>query len=163
MRLLINKFRFLFLASLVLVILGGCGGEPEDPKTKIEAMIGLVETAAEKSSVKLFSEHISEQYKDQHHGNRQRVMRSLLGYFHRNKNIHLFTRIRNIEINAQSPDSAKASVNVAMTGTRVDSADKLLLLRARVYRFDIELGYEDDQWMIRAASWQRIEVKDFLD
>jgi len=163
MRLLINKFRILLVASLVFVILGGCSGEPEDPQTRIKAVIDLVEAAAEKSSVTLLSEHISEQYKDQHHGNRQRVMRSLLGYFHRNKNIHLFTRIRNIEINKQTPDSAKASVNVAMTGTQVDSAEKLLLLRARVYRFDIDLGYENDQWMIRAAAWQRIQVKDFLD
>ncbi|NNJ91373.1 MAG: hypothetical protein HKP55_06855 [Gammaproteobacteria bacterium] len=163
MQLLIKKIRLLFVTPLVFIILGGCGGEPEDPKAKIKAMIDLVEVAAEKSSVTLFSEHISEQYQDQHHGNRQRVMRSLLGYFHRNKNIHLFMRIRNIEINEQNPDSAKASVNVAMTGTQVDSAEKLLLLRARVYRFDIDLGYEDDQWMIRAATWQRIQVKDFLD
>ena len=159
----ISKSAFLVITFLLLTTLGGCGEAPEDPKTKIEALIGQVQAAAEQSSVKLFIGHLSEQYKDEYHDNRQRVIRSLLGYFHRNKNIHLFTRIRNIEINEQNPDSATASVNVAMTGTQVDSAESLLLLKATVYRFDIELGLEDDQWLIRSAAWKRIQAKEFLD
>jgi hypothetical protein len=126
-------------------------------------VIDLVEAAAEKSSVTLFSEHISQQYKDRHHANRQGVMRSLLGYFHRNKNIHLFTRIRNIEINEQDPDLARASVNVAMTGTQVDSAEQLLLLKATIYRFDIDLRNEEELWMITSADWKKIPAKEFLD
>ena len=163
MRLITKKARFLYAALVLLATLGGCGADPEDPKTAIEAVIDQVEAAAEKSSVTLFSEHLSEQYQDKHHGNRQRVIRSLLGYFHRNKNIHLFTRIRNIKINEQDPDSAKASVNAAMTGTRVDSADQLLLLRASIYRFDIDLRKEDGQWMIHSTAWQRIQAKEFLN
>ena len=163
MLLITKKSRFLYGIIFLLVVLGGCSEDSEDPKVKIESLIGQVEAAAEKSSVMLFSEHISEQYKDKHHGNRQQVMRSLLGYFHRNKNIHLFTRIRNIEINEQTPDTARASVNAAMTGTQVDSAEQLLLLKATIYRFDIDLRYEDDQWMIRSAEWKKIKVKEFLD
>ncbi len=148
---------------LLITTLTGCGEEPQAPENEIKAVIDLIETAAEKSSVKLFSEHVSDQYQDKHHSNRQRVIRSLLGYFHRNKNIHLFTRIRNIEINQQTPDIAKASINIAMTGTQVDSAEQLLLLKASIYRFDIDLGKEDDQWMIRTAQWRRIQAKEFLN
>ena len=68
-----KKFRLFLGMSCILAILSGCSDEPENPIAKIEAVIDLVEVAAEKNSVPLFSEHISKQYQDQHHSNRQRV------------------------------------------------------------------------------------------
>jgi GTP:adenosylcobinamide-phosphate guanylyltransferase len=58
---------------------------------------------------------------------------------------------------------ANASVNVAMTGTHVASTEKLLMLRADVFRFDIDLINIDDHWVIREADWNRIHVKEFLN
>lgn len=160
---IIKQSGYLFTALLLLATLGGCSSDPEDPKSQIKKVIEQIEVAAEKSSVKLFSEHVSSQYQDKRHKNRQQAMRLLLGYFHRNKNIHLFTRIRNIEISEQTPDVAKASVNVAMTGTQVDSSEQLMLLKARAYQFDVVLHKEDDQWLVRSAAWQRIQAKEFID
>jgi len=158
-----KRNRAAFFSILLIIFTAACSDKPDDPRHQIKILIDQVEAAAEKSSVKSFSEHVSEQYKDKYHDNRQQAMRSVLGYFHRNRNIHLFTRISSIEINEQVPDSAKASVNVAMTGTQVDSAEQLLLLKASIYRFDLDLRKEDDQWMISSAAWQRIQAREFLD
>ena len=152
-----------YISILLIIFLSACSDKPEDPKSLIETVIDEVEAAAEKRSVTVIKEHVSKDYKDKHHGNRQRLMRSLIVYFQRNKHIHLFTRIRNIEISQQNNLEANASVNVAMTGTQVDSAEKLLMLKADVFRFNVDLLNIDDQWVITGAEWRRIQVKDFFN
>lgn len=158
-----ERFKIQFISILLIIFLSACSEKPDDPKNQIKTVIDEVEIAAEKRSVTLINQHIWKDYKDKHHIDRQRLMGSLLGYFHRNKHIHLFTRIRNIEISEQNNLQANASVNVAMTGTQVDSAQKLLMLKANVFRFNIDLENIDDQWMITGAKWRVIDVKDFLD
>lgn len=161
--LLLNSKRIKIQSIIILLIifLSACSDKPDNPKNQIKTVIDEVEIATEKRSVALFNEHVSIDYKDKHHSDNQRLKRSLFGYFYRNKNIHLFTRIRNIEIINQT--QAKASVNVAMTGTQVDSAERLLMLKADIFRFNIDFVNIDDQWMITGADWRRIHVKEFLD
>ena len=158
-----EQTKTLYIIILLLIFLPGCADKADDPKKQIRTVIDKLELAVEKRSVALFKEHISVDYKDKRHSDRQRAIGSLFRYFQRNKNINLFTRIRNIEINEKNPEHAIASVNVAMTGTQVDSTEKLLTLKADVFRFDIDLENTDDQWLITGAEWKRIDVKAFLD
>lgn len=158
-----KRIKTQFISILLILLLSACSDKPDDPKSLIETVIDEVERAAEKKSVTKFKEHISIDYKDNQHSERQRLIRSLIVYFHRNKYIHLFTRIRNIEISQQNNLQANASVNVAMTGTQVDSAEKLLMLKADVFRFNIDLANIDEQWMITGAEWKRIQVNEFFN
>lgn len=164
-----KRFSIQLTSILLIFLLSACGGDPDDPEGQIKAVIEKVEIAAEERSAKSIREHISDNYSDKHHSNPQQLIRTLIIYFHRNKNIHLFSRISNIEINNQDTTqstataTATASVNFAMTGTQVDSAEKLLMLKADVFRFDVEFVNTDDQWMVAGAEWRKIQINEFFN
>jgi hypothetical protein len=161
----INTFKTGFSVLLIcgLVFLQGCSDTPDDPASEIKSMLAAFEQAAEERSITGVSAYLAEDYMDKHHRNSQQVKRSLLGYFHRHRSIYLFTNIKSITLSEETEQAkqAKAIVNVAMTGTQVDSEEALLLLKADVYSFNLDLVKEDDQWLVKSSSWKRIKITEF--
>ena len=82
------------------------------------------------------------------------------GYFLRNRSIHLLVQIARIEL----PDPQRASVTLyaAMAGKPIAGVDALLALRAGLYRFDLELTRETDEWRVSNSRWQPATREDFL-
>lgn len=153
----------IFLASM-LVLVQGCADDVADPASEIKSMLAAFEQAAEERSISDVSDFLASDYKDKHHRNNQQVKRSLLGYFHRHRSIYLFTNIKNITFGDENPNQAnkaKAVVNVAMTGTQVDSEEALLLLKADVYSFNLDLVKQEDNWLVQSSSWKRIKLTEF--
>ena len=149
------------LLLVSLVFLQACAGDPDDPVSEIKSMLAAFEEAAEERSISGVSGYLAADYQDKHHRNSQAVKRSLLGYFHRHRSIYLFTNIKDITLNESTANEARAVVNVAMTGTQVDSEEALLLLKADVYSFNLELVKQEDQWLVKSASWKRIKITEF--
>ena len=160
---LVTKFKSAFITLTIpcLILVLGCSQEESNPVTEIKSTLAAIEEAAEERSISGVSEYLAANYQDKFHRNSQAVKRSLLGYFHRHRSIYLFSNIKQITLNEAIENRAMATVHVAMTGTQVDSEEALLLLKANVYRFDLELEKQEDQWLVKTSSWKRIKLTEF--
>jgi cyanophycinase-like exopeptidase len=138
------------LLLLPILLLQACTSDIDSPEAQIQRFIDSAVQAAEARSVDGLGELLHRDYVDQHGNNRQQLGRLLRAYFFRHKNIHLFTRIDDIEILADN--QASVSLHVAMAGTVISDIDALASLQARIYRFELQMVREDD-WLLRHASW----------
>lgn len=142
--------RTLLLLPLLL-LLQACSGDGDSPEEQLQRFVDRGVQAAEARSADDLVELVARDYIDQQGHNRKQLGGLLRAYFLRHRNIHLFTRIDRIEIAAAN--QASLSLHVAMAGTVISDVDALASLRARLYRFELQLVREDDEWRLRHASW----------
>jgi hypothetical protein len=100
---------------------------------------------------------IHDSYLDQRGYNKQQVRSLLRVYFLRHKNIHLFTRIGEIEL--LGDNQATAWLHVAMAGSVISDIDAISALRARIYGFELRL-VKQDEWLLQHASWKPASLVD---
>ena len=140
----------------VAVLLGACS-EAESPEAEIREFIaGAVEAAETRKSSDLAS-MIHAGYQDEKGYNKKQLGSLLRAYFFRHKNIHLFSKIDDIELLADN--RAQVRMHVAMAGSVIADVDALSALRARIYAFELTLE-KQDEWLLRHASWKPASVAD---
>lgn len=160
----LTRYMPLRILTVVLTLLAGAGfaacdkGEP--PDQRIRALIGNAEQAIEKRSVSEVRGYVSERYADAEGRNRRTVEGILRLYLLRHEAIHLFTRIDSIALAA--PHRASAVVYVAMAGRPIASAAQLLDFNANLYRFELGLAEEGNEWRVVSAAWRPAEPADFV-
>lgn len=138
-------------------LLLGCSGGTNSPEDEIRNFIvGAVEAAERRSSADL-TQMIHDSYLDQSGYNKQQVRSLLRVYFLRHKNIHLFTRIGEIEL--LGDNQATARLHVAMAGSVISDIDAVSALRARIYGFELRL-VKQDEWLLQHASWKPASLVD---
>ncbi|MCB1830206.1 MAG: hypothetical protein KDI47_10140 [Gammaproteobacteria bacterium] len=144
---------------LPLIALTGCA-ESDAPEQQIREMIERAESAVEARALLDAGALVSETYQDDEKRNKNVLIGLLGGYFLRNRSIHLLVQIARIEL----PDPQRASVTLyaAMAGKPIAGVDALLALRAGLYRFDLELTRETDEWRVSNSRWQPATREDFL-
>ncbi len=154
-----NKSIIVFLV-LSLFLLSACNQETSTPEEQIRNVVSAMETAVEQRSLDSVKELIDAEYSDEWNGNRRAALRALLFYFQGHQSIYLLTRISDIELN---DDATRASVTVyvGMAGNPVEQAESLISLNADLYRFDITLRTDGNEWLVSSAKWQRARVDDF--
>lgn len=146
------------LLLTLLLLMPACRDNPDSPEDQIRRFIEAGVQAAEKHSVDELGALVHDDYIDQQGRNRKQIGLLLRGYFLRHKSIHLFTRIDSIEILADN--QASVSLHVAMAGAMISDVDALSSLRARIYRFELQL-IRQGGWMLRHASWAPAEIGAF--
>lgn len=144
---------------VLAIVISGCSSKTST-EDRIRAVISMIEEAAEERSMSGVSKHLSVDYKDKYHLNRRAAVRSLLGYFHQHRSIHLLTRITSLEIEA-GKQAADAVVYVAMAGVPVESIEALVAVKANLYRFDIRLLEEEGEWKVNFSEWREAAIADF--
>ena len=125
------------------LLLQACSDSADSPEEQIRQFIDAGVQAGEARSVDDLGELLHNDYLDQRGNNSKQLGKLLRVYFFRHKNIHLFTRIDSIEVLADN--QASVSMHVAMAGTVITDANALAGLKARVYRFDLQL-VKQDEW-----------------
>ncbi|HSH43700.1 MAG TPA: hypothetical protein VK973_16385 [Arenicellales bacterium] len=148
-----------YLAVAAVLQLSACGGPEEAPEAQIRALVARAEQGAEDHEISVFREAVSIDYRDNHGYDRRSVLRLVQGMLLRNRNIHLLSLVRDLQVNGEE---ARARVLVAMAGRPIESADALLDLRADLFRFDVDLARDGDQWRVRSVDWNRAQASDFL-
>lgn len=153
------------LAGLLLVLCGllffnGCGGEEKSPEAEVRQFIAAGEKAAEERNLGDIKKLISENYIDDKDRKKIDLVRVVAGYFLRNNNIHLFSRIGSLQFTEK--DKAELQVFVAMAGLPVESAEMLLDARADLYRFDMILTRDSGEWLLSSAQWRPARKVDFF-
>jgi hypothetical protein len=146
----------------VLLLLTACGGEPDQPEVRLRAAIGAAEQAVEARSLKQASGYIAADYQDDRGYNARALRQLLFGYLQRHRDIHLLTRITELQLAADGK-SAQVRLYVAMAGVPIPSLEAAAQLRADLYRFDMHFIDGEDGWQVQRAQWRRAELDDLLD
>lgn len=152
-RILGRLLLLLWVGGLLL----GCSGGTNLPEDEIRNFIAGAVEAAERRSPADLTQMIHDSYLDQRGYNKQQVRSLLRVYFLRHKNIHLFTRIGEIEL--LGDNQATAWLHVAMAGSVISDIDAISALRARIYGFELRL-VKQDEWLLQHASWKPASLVD---
>jgi len=123
-------------------------------------MVSAMETAVEQRSLDSVKELVDSEYKDEWNGNRRAALRSLMFYFQGHQTIHLLTRISDIQL-SDDLSIASVTVYVGMAGEPVEKSESLIDLNADLYRFDIKLIADGNDWLVSSAKWQRARLENF--
>ena len=155
-----NSPPFIILwAVLFSFILSACA-DKESPEDQVRRFVAAGVMAAESRDVLAIRDLISEDYRDDGGRDRRKLAGLAAAYFLRHKSIYLFTKIN--EINFPVAGQSRVEVFVAMTGLPVTGAEALFDLRADVYRFELTIINESDDWLLKKAAWQRASIDDLL-
>ncbi|MCP4471611.1 MAG: hypothetical protein GY815_13175 [Gammaproteobacteria bacterium] len=144
------------LVSAIL-LMQACSESATSPEDEIRLYIEAGVQAGENRSADDLSELIHPDYGDQSGYNRKQLGKLLRAYFFRHKNIHLLTRIDEIEL--LTDNEANVRLHVAMAGTVISDVTALSALSARIYRFELQL-FKQEEWLLRHASWAPASIAD---
>lgn len=147
------------LSCFLPLVMVACG-EKQTPEQQVRQYIAFAEDAVEKRDVIDLGKLISDQYTDSGRRDRRALVGLAAGYFLRHKNIHLFTRIKDIDFPA--PDTASVELYVAMTGSPVTGAQALIDLRADLMKFNLTLKSDGDEWLLSETSWEHANIDELL-
>lgn len=148
--------RLLFLLSLG-VLLQACSGGSDSPEEAVRSFVATAADAAERRSVDDLADLVHDDYLDQNGYNKKQIAGLLRAYFFRHKDIHLFTRIDEIEW--LGDEQAVVTLHVAMAGSVISDIDALASLRARIYRFEFNL-VRQGEWQVQHANWKPASLLD---
>ena len=147
----------LCLVSL-LILVQACDDSPDSPEDEIRQFIEAGVEAAEDRSLDGLALLVDDNYLDAKAYNKKQLG-SLLGvYFFRHRNIHLFTRINEIEL--LNENQASVRLQVAMAGSEITDISALSTLRAQIYSFELQLTRRET-WLLQSATWSPASIADF--
>jgi hypothetical protein len=139
------------IASAVAgVLVAGCGSS--DPEVEIRALLAAAEQAAEERDAGAFGDAVGAAYRDTRGNDRERLLRSIRGYFIANQRIEIVSRVD--EIVLEGTDAARAVVHAGLAGQRSGAA-LIDGIEADLYRFELELVNDGGDWRIIGADYRR--------
>jgi hypothetical protein len=142
---------YMLLISGAVTLATGCT-DSDSPDAQIRRVIDHMEKAVEARDVGDLMDYVSSQYRDAHGQGPDEAARYARGYFIANQNIHLLTRIEQIDF--PSVQEAHARVLVGMASREAEAGDAWSLA-ADLHEFDIALVREGDDWKVTYAKWKR--------
>ena len=147
-----------FCLALAVILIQACSDSTDSPEDEIRRLIDAGVSAAENRGVDELWDLMHENYLDQKGYGKKQLGSLLRAYFLRHKNIHLLTKIDTIELLADNEASVR--MHVAMAGSVISDVDAISALRARIYRFELQL-VKQDGWLLRHAVWAPASIGDF--
>ena len=150
-----HVYKSLLIGLLLSLVLAACSSDTLTPQDEIRQFIDQGIEAAESRSAGDLAELIHDNYHDEKKLDKLQLKKLAQLYFFRHKNIFLFSKIR--EIKLHSSTQASVTLHVAMAGSVIADASMLSSLRARVYRFELEL-VKQDNWLLQQAAWQPADL-----
>ena len=153
------KVLFSTFLLFIFLCITSCSDEATSPEEEIKQYIENGKLATEKRNHSELADLIDESYKDQRGWNRLDIKKVARAYFFTHKNIHLLTKIDSIDF--QNKNSAFVILHVAMAGNVITDLNSLSSLRARIYKFELQL-IKNDVWLLQQAKWETANFKDML-
>ena len=145
---------------LVLAFFFASCGNGDRPEEQVKRFVDAGEAAVEARNMGDVKSLISENYSDDQGRTRGDLVAVSARYILSNKNIHVLTRIG--ELNFPTEDKCILQLYVAMTGQNVSDLDALLNMQADLYLFEMELVLENDEWKLLKADWRPAKGEDFF-
>jgi len=138
-------------------LLQACSGSELSREDEIKQYIEVGVEAAESRNSSDLAKLIDDNYRDQKNLSKKELTKLVRLYFFRHKNIYLFTKLDGIEFLAEN--EALVTLHVAMAGSVISDISVLSSLRAKIYKFELEL-VKQDEWLLRQAKWQPASMGD---
>lgn len=138
----------------------GCGPPPE-AEARLRALFEEAEQALEARDLGDAKAFISETYRDDAGHDKRELVRYLAGLLLRNQQVHVATRIRELDVEEEEGRGRVVLVAGLASGP-VSSLADLKRLRADVYRFEFDFLDEDGEWRLVTAAWKPASADDLL-
>jgi len=155
-----DKNLLIKLLCLASILIAACNKDTSSPEQQIRSTILAMESAVEQRSLDNVKKRVSTDYKDEWNGSRRAALRSLMFYFQGHQSIHLITNISDIQI-GEDGNRARAIVYVGMAGKPVEKSESLIDINADLYRFDVDLIADGNEWLVTSARWQPARPENF--
>lgn len=141
------------------VLLFACSTEKGSLEEQIQQFLDQAVSAAEARDHSALGELIHNEFSSEKLINKHQLIATARAYFFRHKNIHLFSKLHSVE--SLDEDKAFVVVYIAMAGQTISDMSELANLRARVYRFELELE-DQGEWRVKRARWQTSSLNEML-
>mgnify|MGYP001244298782 CR=1 FL=1 len=145
--------------ALSLLVVPACTRE-DDPEQRVRAFVERVAASAEARAWGDFDGYLTDDYRDTQGLTRKEALGVLTRYILAHRSIHVFQRVRSIEI--RDRHHARVVVLAALAGSPVSGPDDLARLSADLYRFELELTDEGDGFKVASAAWQPVGLEALL-
>ena len=145
---------------ILLFVTAACSGPVSDPEQQIRDLITQAKLAAEEHRTDELKELVGEQYRDRRGWGPLQIAALIHSVLMQHRHINLFTVVQNVDV--LEPSQARAEVLVAMTGRRINSAEELSGLRAKLWHFEIWFKLDGDEWRVVRADWRPAGLNEFL-
>ena len=152
-----NFFKLVVIVQTIFII--SCSDESTSPEDEIKQYIETAKIAVESRSHSDLADLVHIQYHDHNNHDIKKLTAIARAYFFTHKNIHLLTKIDSI--NFQNENTAFVVLYVAMAGNVITDLNALTSLRARVYKFELQL-IKNEIWLLQQARWTPADIKDML-
>jgi hypothetical protein len=146
-------------ALLVLTLLASCARE-DSPEQRVRAFVDRVAASAEARAWGDFDAYLADDYRDAQGLTRTETLAILARYILAHRSIHVFHRIRALEI--RDPRQARVVVLAALAGGPVAGPEDLARLAADLYRFELELRDDGGSLRVSSGAWQPVGLEALL-
>jgi hypothetical protein len=154
---MLNRLQITALLALLL-LLQACSQTEISSEARLKQIVEQAISAAESRSHDDLMEWVSRDFRGRQGIDRKRVSRLIRVYLFRHKNIHLFSKLDSIEFSSET--DAIIRLHVAMAGSAISDSSVLASLRARIYRFELEMVNDGNEWMVKQANWWPAGISD---
>ena len=143
----LRRCRGVLITSMVGAMLAACGGPATGPEESLRQWVERGQTAADDEDRATILDMISSSYLDGRGNSRDDIGNILRAYFFRMHDMALITRIE--ELNIVGETAAELVLTVGMAATH----DGVLGFSADAYRFEMELEFDGDDWLLLGTRW----------
>ena len=150
----------LFTTLVLILFVQACSNDKLSNEDQIRAFIETNKSAVENHSSTEIGKQIHSNYSDHIGLNKSQLLGLSERYFFMHKNIHLLTKID--EIVFHSDNKALVKMYVAMASNVITNTNSLTSLRAKIYKFELQLIHQD-KWLLQLADWKTSNVKEMMN
>lgn len=153
----VRRVQFLLAACGLALLLAACGGNGPTPEDRVRVTVDRIVEAIEAGEPRQVGGLLHRDYSDDQHPDRRSAVASLFWYTRQHRDIHLFTLIRDLRVDAEAGE-AQGVVLVAMAGVPLKSIQSVVSVNADLYRFDVDWRLDDGEWRVISGRWQRADL-----
>jgi len=149
--------RIAALLMLLGVVAAGCSG-PDDEE-RIRELFSAAADAAQRKRAADLAALLADDYLDEAGRDKRAALQIVGVYLAQAGPIFVFTRVRDIEIEA---DRADARLGVAVAAAPLTRVKELDEVRADLFLVTLRLRRDGREWRIVAADWRNVGLESFL-
>ena len=152
------------LGIVVLVSLLCAGSACAPPRTQeqqVRDALVAIDAAASRKDAQILRDAISESYRDAKSRTKEDLSAFITYFFFKRKDVYTLSFVYDVDL--PTPDRAEATVYAALAATPLESREDVARFDADLWRFDVTLAREDDDWKVAAADWSPVDPRDAAD
>ena len=154
-----NRHATYLTALLILALFNGCADD-RGPEQRVRSFIDQVVASAQARAWRDFDAYLTTDFTGARGLTRQEALGVVMRYILGHRSIHIFHRVRDIEV--YDAHHARAVILAALAGSPVSGPDDLAGLNADLYRFELDLTDAGNGFQVSHGAWQPVGLEALL-